>query len=403
MSKTSKYFCPAPFNSVTVTATGRWALCCDSRPKYTFANGYKNIKNTSMHDWFESDYMDQIRQSMLDDKPLKECGNCYQNEKGGAPSLRQDLLKDFPAVKTKKLKIEYTDIKFGNKCNLRCKMCYPRSSSELMKEWEALGWHVDDPMQGTRSDYYDGYLEENYNWPMDKKNIQTLLEVTKTVKLLKFTGGEPMINPAMFEFLQHCVDKGHAKDIILYITTNCTKIHPKFLSLAQKFKQLNLRLSIDGIDKTYDYVRYPGDWNTTFENVKIYSTWYKQGKIKGKIYVNFVLSVFNLNNAVETIKAVSPWVDYFTIKDLTRPEFMSWTHAPKKISAGVQKKVDQLINHRDPVIKNAIVLLDGCLKRKLIQATSKSHKQLKNFVNSQDSLRKIKINNYLPEISDLFD
>ena len=402
MSTHPKYFCPAPFNQVTVRATGRWSLCCGSVPVHSFPGGDKNIKDSgNVDEWFHSDYMRSVREAVVNNQPLKECTRCYNDEAQGIVSLRQRLLEEFPNPDTEKLTVEYADIKFGNKCNLRCKMCYPESSSELMKEWQTLGWTVDDPIEGTRTDYYKGYISENYNWPSDQKNIDNLFEMVKTVRVLKFTGGEPMINPAMFNFLDRCIQSGHAKDIVLFVTTNCTQIHPRFLEIAQQFKQLNLRLSVDGVGSTYNYVRYPGNWNQTFDNIKTYAEWYRNGQIQGKIYMNFVLSVFNLGDAVRCFRTVRPWVEDITIKDMTRPTFMSWTHAPASVQTAARASAEQLQNNNDALLQQCGRTLLDCLSRRYIEPTEESYQQLRSFVRAQDGLRGIHVHSYIPELESI--
>ena len=57
-------------------------------------------------------------------------------------------------------------------------MCFPYNSSELYKEWKALGWDASDkdPNKDTSWRFYEGYLEEDYKWPKDKSNLKKLME-----------------------------------------------------------------------------------------------------------------------------------------------------------------------------------------------------------------------------------
>lgn len=398
--KNSKTYCPAPFNSVTVTATGRWALCCDSVVDYTFDGGHKNIKDSgTVWDWFGSDYMKSVRGAMLEGRPLKECATCYKAESMGVKSYRQMKIED-DTPDTSRPKIKFMDIKFGNKCNLKCKMCFPHSSSELMKEWWDLGWTVDDPMEGQRTDYYDGYMLENYDWPRQQENIDKLLDIADGVKVLKFTGGEPMINPQMFKFISHCVKRGIADSMVLYVTTNCTKIHPRFLELASKFKQLNLRLSIDGHGPTYDYVRYPANWETVFNNVKQYSAWYKEGLVRGDISFNAVASVFNVHQMPSLVRLLRPYSHMIMIDDLARPMFMGWRHAPEAVIRDTIRQSLSMISDHDPVVSHHGKELAAMFQRKNAVATEHSHQQLREFVNKQDTLRGIHIRDYIPHLED---
>ena len=69
--------------------------------------------------------MNQVRKSMLEGKPLKECIGCYQCEERGEQSIRQETnYKYFEKNKDEPLdnvKLETLNLKFGNKCNLKCK------------------------------------------------------------------------------------------------------------------------------------------------------------------------------------------------------------------------------------------------------------------------------------------
>ena len=66
-------------------------------------------------------------------------------------------------------------------------MCFPHSSSELMKEWWKLGWEVNDPMEGQHSRVYNDYMLEDYNWPDKPENIDKLLSMAQYINELKFT------------------------------------------------------------------------------------------------------------------------------------------------------------------------------------------------------------------------
>jgi len=386
---------------VTVTTTGRWALCCESSADYSFEGGHKHIASTgSVDEWFAGPYMDNVRKAMLGGKRLKECAACYRDESMGMKSYRQHKLEE-DDPDTSSPNITFVDIKFGNKCNLKCKMCFPHSSSELMKEWWQLGWTVDDPMEGQRADYYDGYMLENYDWPRQKENIDKLLKITETVKVLKFTGGEPMINPQMFKFLRHCVDSGVASSIVLYITTNCTQIHPKFLELARCFKQLRLRLSIDGFGRTYEYIRYPAHWGTVMHNIEQYSDWYRRGLIKGSIFMNSVVSVFNLHQMPSLFRMMREHLDVFCITDLNKPTFMSWRHAPEHIQRETTCEVLSMVSDPDDTISYVGKEMAALLRRQYCVPTEVTRRQLCEFVTQQDTLRGMHIRDYIPHLESI--
>ena len=56
----------------------------------------------------------------------------------------------------------------------------------------------------------------------------------------------------------------------LDITTNGTKFTNDFLDKILQFKQLRLRISVDGTKDVYEYIRYPFPWkvfNKSIENL----------------------------------------------------------------------------------------------------------------------------------------
>ncbi len=125
----SKTICSAPFNQVCVTATGRYALCCNAVANYSFPCEERHINQMkNVNDWFEGTYMKNIRKAMIKGKKLKECVTCYEKEKTKKSSPRQWFNKEHPPLIKNEQPIPYLywlDIKFGNNCNLKCKMCFP--------------------------------------------------------------------------------------------------------------------------------------------------------------------------------------------------------------------------------------------------------------------------------------
>lgn len=395
----SKTFCPAPFNSVTVTATGRLSLCCDSTTDYSFNGGYKNIADKgSIAEWFDGEYMQSVREAMVEGRALKECATCYRTEKLYNRSFRLTKLKEYPEPREPDVRTAV--IMFGNKCNLRCKMCFPHSSSELMKEWKSLGWDKNDPMKGQRGDYYEGYLEENYEWPRQQENVDKLMAMSGGFREMQFTGGEPMLNPQMFKFLENCVEKGTARETQLHVTTNCTSIHPRFLSLAREFKGVNLRLSVDGFGDTYDYIRYPARWPEVEANIKRYAEWFGQGKVNGQLIANVVAGVFNLHQLADLCRLLREHVQVIHITELTRPDFMTWQHAPESTQKEAKHGAAKLALDPDPLLSHtgreiATMMLKGAGA----QPHGGSHRRLAEFVRAQDGHRRIKIGDYIDHLS----
>ena len=420
----SKTICTAPFNQVCVTATGRYALCCNSVADYSFPCEERHINQMkNVNDWFNGNYMNSVRTAMIKGKKLKECATCYTKERTGKPSPRHYFNKNYPALTKDEKPIPFLywlDIKFGNNCNLKCKMCFPHSSSELMKEWWKLGWEVNDPMEGQHSRFYNDYMLEDYNWPNKPENIEKLLSMAEYIDELKFTGGEPMISPKFIQFLESCIERKYAAGIKLYVTTNCTQLHPRFLSLAKQFRELELRVSIDGTGPTYEYIRYPAKWSRIEANFREVQNWFKEngGQLKGKLVLNFVLSCFNCHTVANFIEKFENEVDDLDISELFDPNFMTWKMLKTEDMEKIKKELLRLtykhaheeFQKPDPVGQKARYVLGLLSKVKNWQGEDhystdqinemerKQLSQLRDFVSAQDNLRKIHIRDYIPEL-----
>lgn len=396
--KDNKVYCRVPFDGVTVTPTGRMHLCCEAQHNFSFeTEQLKLAKIESIDKWFNGDYLNKVRQAMLDGKPVKECEFCYKEERLYGTSPRIGINNRYFANNDNitEYSIKKVDLKLGNKCNLKCKMCFPYASSELWKEWKELGWNVDDPNKQTSWKYYDGYFEEDYSWPKNKQNLDKIKDVVVKAKLIHVTGGEPTINPELYQLLKHCIDKGTAKDTVLEITTNATKIHPKFFFYVKQFKQLTLTISLDGTGSTYEYVRYPAKHDTVWQNVKRYRE--ELDKMpNSKLQITFVLQLWNLHDSINSIKMYAPLADWFIIEPLNDPKFMEWHMSPEHIYKRVVLDLySELQKGHDEKIDTVLKRFSEIIKNKQ-PADEQQWQQLRKFVSAQDGLRKIDVSDYIP-------
>ena len=80
------------------------------------------------------------------------------------------------------------------------------------------------------------------------------------MKHIVFTGGEPFMEPYLYNAIKELMP--FAKNIKLQFVSNGTKLDniEEFNYLFKKFKQVNISLSCDGIENTYNYIRQESKW-----------------------------------------------------------------------------------------------------------------------------------------------
>ena len=201
--------------------------------------------------WFEegiaANTVAEYREKLSKLDIAKNCAHCIKQEASGATWSHRHLF-DNPR--------EFVlGVCFDNVCNLKCVTCSPIHSSQLIGEWEDLK-------------QFGGKYDKKYYVRLGKQapsKIEFIKDVLNNsdfdVLKLEIFGGEPLINPLIFRFIDWITEQKYASQVFLSITSNSTTYSEKFEHYASKFKQVALQLSIDGIEDTFEYLRFGTDWN----------------------------------------------------------------------------------------------------------------------------------------------
>ena len=143
-------FCFLPWINLETYQEGVLRLCC-----YTTSWGgdchwqerYHPVTHRIEH-MLNTDSFRRIRLQMLNGEYPVECSRCYEEEKKGLSSPRQFLPKNVPFIYTFEDAVRDTKpdgsidvnlrsvvLRFGNTCNLACRICNPYNSSRWEKEF----------------------------------------------------------------------------------------------------------------------------------------------------------------------------------------------------------------------------------------------------------------------------
>ena len=320
-----KSFCYNPFTGLDISTSGNLKPCCkfldDQIPKFNIKNGLNSYKN--------SIWLNNLQKEFKNNKKPKGCERCWKEEDAGITSKRQMDSAQFDE-KFKELDIDDTGftnvaVAFGNICNLACRICGPKDSSRWVAEMKK---HENKSYPITQ-------------WFKDPAIIEDLFKHTKDAVHLDIPGGEPILLeiPEHFEFLEKFKDRSH--EISLHYTTNATNFpKKKFINLWKKFKSVDIQMSIDGIEKKYEYNRWPAKWN------KVYNIMLKYKKLSKdntniKLSISHTVSAFTVNYVDDFVKWCvvngfpRPWLGPLDKPDHYRPGIFP-EHIKKKIIANLQ-------------------------------------------------------------------
>jgi pyruvate-formate lyase-activating enzyme len=172
---------------------------------------------------------------------------------------------------------DYIEVAFSNECNFKCGYCHPNSSSSFMNEIKKHGPY--DMVENHRLDidWFKAYEEDDN--PYVKAWWAWWPEVSKTLNILRVTGGEPLMHKSTWRLFDELREnpKPHLE---LNINTNLgvkTSLVEKLAENANditsnnKVKQFAIYTSIDSWNPRAEYIRTGLDLELWEKNLDTYA------------------------------------------------------------------------------------------------------------------------------------
>ena len=260
----SETFCMLPWIHLHAWPDGRAYPCCLANAKFPVGN----FKTDSMRDIWNHAPMREIRVNMLNDRPCRECTDCYEQESAGFSSMRNNANKNFgqhidlvdqtlPDGTVPDFRLHYWDVRFSNICNLKCRSCGSIFSSR---------WYDDDVRLWGKElrprVQFAGRHEEDV-WEQMQEHIPYLDQIY-------FAGGEPLIMEEHNRILKLLIEKGNTRVRLIY-NTNLTELKYKresVLELWKHFPKVCVAASLDDMGERAAVIRSGTDWNQVEQNIR---------------------------------------------------------------------------------------------------------------------------------------
>lgn len=253
----SDTICPEAWSHLTVNNDGNIQPCCVQ------SDIIGNIIKDNLVDVFYNDYMSSLRNDLVNGKKVAGCNTCWKTENNGQLSNRQRHLtlhaKEFYTKWIDDPVIRSIDIKSGNMCNFKCRICGPTASS--LHASEKLKYETDiTAIIKIKNDIANG------KWADDVGFTAQLELLLPQLTNLDLYGGEPFLLKNLPQLLQKAIDLDVAKNIRLHFNSNGSVFPEKLVPLFEQFKEIDIALSIDNIGKRFEIER-GGSWNEVEKNV----------------------------------------------------------------------------------------------------------------------------------------
>ena len=323
--ETGKTFCILPWVHMTLFPEGSVKLCCKATDSVNKDGEFLSLQSQGLDAIWNSEYMRETRKRMVEGKGVKACANCYHLEKTMGESYRTyqnarwkaTLGPKFDSLVEESKRLDlvaqeppvFYQLMPGNLCNLKCRMCSPTFSSLIERDhvhsrWTgpALGSEGSPVVFHSPAGASDRGVDRLPNGPWYRDDAwvrEVLLKNVRQVRSLYFTGGEPMIEKQVENILEHLIAEGVAGSVDIELNTNATIVRDAMLERLQRFKGLNIGLSLDAYGRYHEYIRYPARWRVIERNVE------KLAAIASDRFIvvaNPVLQVYNVLNIVEALQ-----------------------------------------------------------------------------------------------------
>jgi len=203
---------------------------------------------------------------------------------------------------------EYVELAFSNECNFKCGYCHPMSSSAFHAEIKQHGPY--DTVKNHRLDvnWFKPYTEENN--PYIAAWWEWWPELSKTLNILRITGGEPLMHKSTWRLFDSLREdpKPHLE---LNLNSNLgisSRLVEKLsdnvndLLSNNKIKTFKLFSSMDTWDQRAEYLRTGLDVELWEKNLDIYLT-----KTNRPISIMCTFNILSVTSFIDFLQKVLKW------------------------------------------------------------------------------------------------
>jgi len=262
-------FCVLPWVSIETSPVGTVRPCCLARDEIVDDAGNKfKLAEAGFAQMQNSRHMRELRQAFLNGERPETCTRCWAEEDSGRTSKRQhtinrlrNMLPDQSWTSDAK-PLMFLDLKLGNICNLKCRICGSWSSSTYASEEIKFL-----PPAEKKTTFHYQMLRDGA-WPRSSDNFWAELNQNiREIRYIEFTGGEPFMIQEHFDLLQTIVDQGFAGQIEIHYNTNGTQYPENAEHIWKHFKLVEIAFSIDDMGRRFEYQRANARWSEVCDNL----------------------------------------------------------------------------------------------------------------------------------------
>lgn len=331
-------FCVLPWISLETSPIGTVRPCCLAEEEIVDDSGNKFELDSAPFSAIQgSRYMQNLRHQFLSGLQPDTCRKCWKEEDAGRTSKRMHTLDRLKHIipagdwTTDARPLMFLDLKLGNICNLKCRICGSWSSSQFAVEEIKHS-------KSERGEFHRIMLKKGA-WPRENQRFWSEIDgVLDQIRYIEFTGGEPFMIQEHFDMLQGMVDRGIAKQVEIHYNTNGTQWPEGAEEIWKHFKTVEIAFSIDDLADRFEYQRTNAIWVDVVDNIQRFRELRSRNK-------NIQLQVCSTVNifSVWHLEGLAEWID---MQDF---DFIYWNmmHEARYFSiSALPANAKELVKHR---------------------------------------------------------
>jgi len=269
MNLPNEKFCVLPWISLEASPIGTVRPCCLADDELVDDAGEKfSLLSADFGAIQNSNSMRGLREQFLAGETPQTCRKCWSEERAGRTSKRMHTINRLKHIVGEQSwtadakPLMFLDLKLGNICNLKCRICGSWSSSQFATEDIAQL----PPEEKKKSHAYT--MLKAGAWPRENESFWAEIDQhLADIRYLEFTGGEPFMIQEHFDMLAGIVARGIAHNVEIHYNTNGTQFPEEAFDIWRHFKTVEIAFSIDDLTDRFEYQRTNAVWWEVEQNI----------------------------------------------------------------------------------------------------------------------------------------